>query len=510
MLVRDFLEITAARLPEKTAVVCAGRRWTYREIDTMADRLAQELIERGVSRGDRVVIFLNNCIEAVISIFGVLKAGAVFVVVNRATKANKLAFILRDCRGTMLIADDKASVGAIIETTKEEDSWFRGFIVCGTAERFFSERWPAIVWQDLMNRGEAVRPPRANIDLDLSCLIYTSGTTGEPKGVMCDHSNVVFVSGSIIEYLRNCEDDIVLNVLPLSHGYGLYQLLTMFRLGGTLVLENSFAFPATILKDMEQEQVTGLPGVPTLFAMFLQFDLLGFDLSALRYLTNAAAALPPPHALELHRRFPNARLYKMYGLTETIRALYLPPEWVELKPESVGFAIPGTEVWLEDEGRRLGPGEVGELVVRGRHVTRGYWNATELSAQRFRQGGIPGERLCYTDDLFRMDEEGFFYFVGRKDDMIKSRGEKVAPREVESALHELAGVVEAAVVGVPDPLLGQVIKAFIVRKSNELSEREVLAHCRARLEDVMVPRLVEFRESLPKSPSGKVLKRELV
>jgi len=276
------------------------------------------------------------------------------------------------------------------------------------------------------------------------------------------------------------------------------------------VLENSFAFPATILKVMERERVTGLPGVPTIFAMLLQFDSFEFDLSPLRYLTNAAAALPSSHVLELHHRFPNTLLYAMYGLTETVRALYLPPEWVERKPESVGIAIPGTEVWVEDEGRRLGPGQVGELVVRGRHVMRGYWKAAELSTQRFRPGGIPGERLCYTDDLFRMDEDGFFYFVSRKDDIIKSRGEKVAPKEVESVLHELAGVVEAVVVGVPDPLLGQVIKAFIVRNSSELSEREVLAHCRAHLEDVMVPKWVEFRESLPKSPSGKVLKRELI
>ena len=510
MQVRDFLESTAVRLPEKTAVVCNGRRWTYREIDTMADCLAQEMIELGVSRGDRVVIYLNNCIETVVSIFGVLKAGGVFVVVNRATKPDKLAYIVKDCRAAMVIADAKALLVPVIETAQDALSWFRGFIICGAVEGFSFGRAPALVWQELMNRGETVRPPASGIDLDLACLIYTSGTTGEPKGVMSDHSNAVFVSDAIITYLKNSEDDIVLNVLPLSHGYGLYQLLTMFRLGGTLVLENSFAFPAAILKLMEQERVTGLPGVPTLFAMLLQVNSLGFDLSALRYLTNAAAGLPPSHVLELHHRFPDASLYAMYGLTEVIRALYLPPEWIEQKPGSVGIAIPGTEVWLEDAGRRLGPGEIGELVVRGRHVMRGYWNAAELSARRFRQAALPGERLCYTDDLFRMDEDGFFYFVGRKDDIIKSRGEKVAPIEVESVLHELAGVMEAAVIGVPDPLLGQVVKAFIVRNSSELCERQVLAHCRLRLEDVMVPKLIEFRESLPKSPTGKVLKRELL
>jgi acyl-CoA synthetase (AMP-forming)/AMP-acid ligase II len=240
-------------------------------------------------------------------------------------------------------------------------------------------------------------------------------------------------------------------------------------------------------------------------------DLAPYDLRSLRYITNTAAALPPSHIAELRKKFPGVTLYSMYGLTETKRTLYLPPEWLDRKPGSVGIAIPGTEVWIEDEqGRRLGPGEVGELVVRGRHVMRGYWEAPEATAARFRPGPIPGERLCYTGDLFRMDEDGFLYFVGRKDDIIKSRGEKVAPKEVENVLHALEGVVEAAVVGVPDPVLGQAIKAVIVRSRPDLTETRVLAHCRAHLEDFMLPKWVEFRDALPKSPSGKVRKEELV
>jgi len=353
--------------------------------------------------------------------------------------------------------------------------------------------------------------PPQNTELDLACLIYTSGITGEPKGVMCDHSNVVFASGSIIEYLQNVPDDIVLNVLPLAFDYGLYQLLMTFRFGGTLVLENSFAFPATILKLIEQERVTGLPGVPTIFAMLLQMDLSPYDLSSLRYITNTAAALPPSHILELRRKFPKVTIFSMYGLTETNRTLYLPPEWLARKPGSVGIAIPGTEVWLEDEsGRRLGPGEVGELVVRGRHVMRGYWESPEATAARYRPGPVAGERLCYTGDLFSMDEDGCMYFVGRKDDIIKSRGEKVAPKEIEILLHALPGVVEAAVVGVPDPVLGQAIKAVVVRSDPKLTAMDVLAHCRANLEDFMVPKTVEFRDILPRSPAGKVNKEKLV
>jgi long-chain acyl-CoA synthetase len=511
MFVREILEATADRLPHKTAVVSDGQRWTYADIDRMADNLAYALVNNGVKRGDRVVIYFKNCIETVVSIFGVLKAGAVFVVVNRSTKAEKLAYILQNCRATSLIADDKTPVEAVFGQDNTNGNWLKALIICGEIQAYkFNNVCPVLSWGDVINQQIKVeRPPINNIDLDLACIIYTSGTTGEAKGVMCDHSSVVFVSGAIIEYLENSENDIVLNVLPLSFGYGLYQLLTVFCVGGTLILENSFAFPAAILKLIEQEKVTGMPGVPTFYAMLLQFDFSKVNFSSLRYLTNAASGLPPSHLLELQHRLPNTKIFAMYGLTETVRALYLPPEFVSKKPESVGVAIPGTEVWVEHEGIRLGPGEVGELVVRGRHVMRGYWEAPELSAVRFRPGTLPGERLCYTGDLFKMDEDGFFYFVSRQDDIIKSRGEKVAPREVESVLHKLSGVVEAVVIGVPDALLGQAIKAFVIKDDKPLTEREVLAYCRLHLEDYMVPKIVEIVETLPKSPSGKVLRGEL-
>jgi acyl-coenzyme A synthetase/AMP-(fatty) acid ligase len=200
----------------------------------------------------------------------------------------------------------------------------------------------------------------------------------------------------------------------------------------------------------------------------------------------------------------------MYGLTETKRTLYLPPAQLDRRPGSVGIAIPGTEVWLEDEnGKRLPNGEMGELVVRGRHVMRGYWEAPEATAARYRPGPFPGERLCYTGDLFRTDEEGYLYFVSRKDDIIKSRGEKVAPKEVEVVLYGIKGVIEAAVVGVPDPIMGQVPKAFVVVDGVELTEAQVLAHCRQHLEDFMMPKYVEFRKELPKTSSGKIKKTDL-
>jgi long-chain acyl-CoA synthetase len=490
VLVEDFLSESARRRPSKMALVCAGQRCTYAELESHSNRLAQALAARGVRRGDRVVIQLPNSPEAAVAIFATLKVGAVFVPINAGAKPDKVNYVLNHCRATAMVADSA-------EEEAPQTPWLKAVI-------------RRVELGAILAQHTDQRPDPVNTEQDLACLIYTSGSTGRPRGVMCEHRNMIFASGSIIQYLENRETDIVLNALPLSFDYGLYQLLMTFRFGGTLVLEDSFAFPAAIVRLIARERVTGLPGVPTFFSLLLGMNLDACDLSSLRYLTNTAAALPPSHVLALKRKFPLARLYSMYGLTETKRTLYLPPLELERRPASVGIPIPGTEAWIEDEhGRRLGPGETGELVVRGPHVMRGYWDDRGATARRFRPGPSPGERLCYTGDLFRQDAEGFFYFVSRTDDIIKTRGEKVAPREVENVLCLLPGVVEAAVVGMPDPVLGQAVKAFVTCRDGELTLRAVLAHCRAHLEGFMVPKEIEFCEVLPKNPSGKIDKLKL-
>ncbi len=511
MLVQDFLQHSAAKAPRKTALICSGKRWTYGQLENIANRLARLLQEQGVSRGDRVAIHLNNSAALVASIFGVLKAGGVFVPVNRATKIEKLAFILNNCAAVALITDVRAINQGLSERLLPAVDSLRSLVVCKsdeTAPKSHETRWHGFD----VNAGDApiASPAVMNIDVDLACLIYTSGSTGEPKGVMCDHSNVVFVTESIVRYLRNTETDTVLNVLPLSFSYGLYQLLATFYTSATLVLEESFAFPAEVLQTMARERVTGFAGVPTIYSVILGMDLAVFDLQNLRYLTTAAAGLPIEHVKRLRRTFPNTDLYLMHGLTEVARTMYLPPDQVDARPGSSGIAIPGTELWLEDErGRRLGPGEVGELVVRGRHVMRGYWGDPQRTVERFRPGLLPGERVCHSGDLFRKDTDGYFYFVSRKDDIIKCRGEKVAPREVENVLYRIPGVQDAAVIGVPDPVLGQAVKAFIVAANASVTEASVLAHCKAHLEEALVPRQVEFRRELPKTENGKIRKLDL-
>jgi long-chain acyl-CoA synthetase len=379
-LVQSFLEESAAQAPDKIALVCGEQRLSYAEIETMANRLAQALLANGIKRGDRVLLYLPNSVELVVAIFATLKASAVFVPVNHSTKADKLRFMAQDCRATGLITGQRQGQTAV--SLQQSVSSLQTIVVVG-------ENVPdgCLSFADSQVRYGEERPSCHAIDQDLACLIYTSGSTGEPKGVMSAHSNVVFAASSIISYLQNRPDDIVLNVLPLSFDYGLYQLLMSFKFGGTLILERSFAYPAQILKRLVAEKVTGLPLVPTIAAILLQLDLSPYDFSSLRYLTNTAAALSPSHIIALQEKFPQATLYSMYGLTETKRTLYLPPEQLAQRPGSVGIPIPGTEAWLEDEaGRRLGPGEIGELVIRGSHVMRGYWERPEASAARFRPG----------------------------------------------------------------------------------------------------------------------------
>jgi acyl-CoA synthetase (AMP-forming)/AMP-acid ligase II len=347
----------------------------------------------------------------------------------------------------------------------------------------------------------------AVIDLDLAAIIYTSGSTGDPKGVTMSHRNMVSASTSITTYLENVEDDIILNTLPFSFDYGLYQLIMSMQMGATLVLEKTFGFPYQIIEHTKKYQVTGLPCVPTIFALLLQLESLEDEnLDCVRYISNTAAALPPNYIPRLQKIFPRARIYSMYGLTECKRVSYLPPDRVTDKPDSVGIAMPNTEVWVVDEqGNELPRGKVGELVVRGGSVMRGYWRDPEATTERLKPGRYPWETVLYTGDLFRMDNEGFLYFVARKDDIIKCRGERVHPKEIETVLYSMDEILNARVIGVPHEIYGQAIKAEIIpREGARLDERKVRAYCRKHLEDLMVPQFIEFVKELPVSTSGKI------
>jgi len=514
-LVQHFLEHSTARVPDKVALICDDRRLTYGDINTSADRLAAVLIRMGVKRQDRVAIFLDNSAESVISLFGILKAGAIFIMLSPTMKSKKLNTILNDSGATVLIT--QTSKTAIVTEAIKNTPALDHICWVGKAGRIPRKSFSHVKcheWEDIFSRPyERLSNPKMSvIDLDVATLIYTSGSTGVPKGVVSAHYNVVAAARSIIHYLENKEDDIILNVLPLSFDYGLYQVLMAFFFGGTVVLEKSFAYPYKIIERLVQEKVTGFPMVPTMVAILLQMkDLGGFDFSALRYITNTAAALPVEHIKKMQRLLPHVRLYSMYGLTECKRVSYLPPDQLDQRPGSVGIPIPNAEVWVVDnEGREVEPEQVGELVVRGLNVMQGYWNDSEETARVFRPGRYPGETLLYTGDLFKKDEGGYLYFIARKDDLIKTKGERVSPKEIESVLYEIEGVAEAAVTGIPDEILGQAIRAFIVKNNNsDVTEKQVMTYCMQHLEPFMIPKTIEFREMFPRLGSGKIDKKEL-
>jgi long-chain acyl-CoA synthetase len=508
-LIQDILTKNVAERPDKVALIHENQRLTYAQIDAMSNRLAHALRQHGVQDGDRVVLYLLNSVELVISLFAVLKANAVFSVIDYANTVETLQYIAADCEA------------AVVVTNKHQAKMARQLI----------DQIPALQFAVLVGQAaadtsdtalsfEAVQasyPPdsleQRLIDRDMAFLLYTSGSTGKSKGVMVTHRSALTTTDNGVEHFGLRADDIHTSPLPVSSSPGVNQILQIFRVGATLILERSFAYPAVTLKRMAAEGATGLACVPTILAVLLQLDLDRYDLSRLRYVTSVGAALAPSLIEQLRMKLPQTALYSFYGLAEAAYALGLAPDQVEVRPTSVGKPFPGTQAFIVDEqGQPLGPNEIGELVVRGSHVRSGYWNDPALTALRFRPGPLPGEWVCYTGDIFRRDEAGYYYFVGRVDEIIKSGAKKIAPIEVENVLYNLPGVFEAAAVGVPDPVLGQVIKAFVVptpQLRDSLTVDEILKHCRQHLEAYKVPRAIELRDSLPKTPSGKIKKTGL-
>lgn len=507
----EYLSFNAERFPEKEALIFDDNRINYQTLNALASSFASSLQNKGLVKYQRVVVFLDNCPEIVIAMFGILKAGGVFIILNSSIKHQKLAYILNDSGSQFIIAstnrENIVEEAANIVKKELQVIWVEKEKIPET------DYCISYSWKEFIKDGNKVAHqfPRM-IGLDIAGLIYTSGSTGDPKGVISTHQNILNAARSIIQYLKNHENDIILNALPLSFDYGLYQVIMAMIFGGTVVLTQNFIFISDILQLIGKEKITGFPIVPMMLAMILNStDLKKYDLSSLRYMTNTGAALPVEHIKKVRSLLPHVEIFSMFGLTECKRISYLEPDEIDQRPGSVGKAMPNCEVYLLDEKEHpVKPGEPGELVVRGPNVMKGYWNAPELTDKLYRKALGFDEKLLFTGDYFRMDDEGYLYFLGRKDDMIKSRGERLSAKEIENIIYQLEGIAECAVIGIPDEVIGQKIKAVIVRKENAIiSSDEIIEYCKKNLEPYAVPEIIQFQESIPKTAHGKTDKLKM-
>lgn len=507
----EALIFSARKYPSKTAIIVKTQEYSYSSLKSASEKLAGYLVRSGIKKGDRVAIYMNNSWQSIVSIYGITLAGAAFLVINPQTKADKLHYILKDSGAKILFSE--SILNNELSQALEGSSDIQEVIITGNISKV--TRFPAIKFTDFEEILSADIPPAIlpkTIPNDLAALIYTSGSTGFPKGVMMTHQSMVFTSWSLIEYLRLSDEDRIILLLPLAFDYGLYQLLMAVTLGGSLIAEQSFTFQTSVYKQIDKFKPTVFPGVPTIYAMMIATNKkTGLSFDCIRKVTNTAAALPVEFIPDLKKIFPQALIFKMYGLTECKRVCYLEPELIDIKAGSVGKAIPGTEVFLlSPEGKPVPPGEKGILHIRGPHVMLGYWHKEELSNEMLKKGELPWERILCSNDWFRMDEDGFLYFLGRTDDIIKTRGEKVSPAEVENIIYKIPGIKEVAVIGIPDEIMGEAIIAYVTIHGNlQLSEKDVLRECMAGLELFMVPKRIIFINDMPKSSNSKIDKKEL-
>jgi len=518
-LVPHLLRASSLRFPEKEALVHGEERLTYSQVSQQVTSLAWGLCRAGLRRGERVGIYLDPSIAQVVSIFGVSQAGGVFVPINAVLFPEQVAHIGRDC-GIATLITTSSKLTTLLPVLGDLHS-LRFLIVLSDGEAT-PVPLPAYDFDALTHaQAEHVSQDRG-IGKDLAAILYTSGSTGKPKGVMLSHDNVMAGATIVSSYLEITSADRILAVLPFSFDAGLNQLTTAFQQGGTLVLIN-FVFARQIVEMLAKEQITGLAGVPTLWSLLAQPNstLQKNGPPALRYLTNTGGAMPQSVLRSLRAALPNTRIFLMYGLTEAFRSTYLPPEELDRRPTSMGKAIPDTEILVLNERNELcEPGEVGELVHRGPTVSMGYWGNPEATDSVLKANPLlppelgDFEKVCYSGDLVKTDEDGFLYYVGRRDTMIKSSGFRISPTEVEEVVFQSGKVRHAAAVGVPDELLGQAVKVFVVPINGEPLDRDaLLAFCEDKLPRYMVPKFIEVLDELPKTSSGKVdyvsLRREV-
>lgn len=509
----EFFDATAGRFPTRVALGHRDRDYSYAEVQERSVQLAAALSTSGIRRGDRVATYVQKCPEVILTALACSRLGAILVPVNPLLKSRQLIHVLADSGARMMLSASmaRANVEELLRACPE----LRTIVDCEVPGAGASAS-VTLPFNELLLRGGTL-PPSTAIDRDPAAILYTSGSTGRPKGVVVSHRNLVSGAHSVSTYLKNTPEDRLLAVLPLSFDYGFSQVSTAFAVGACAVLSN-FSTATALIQEIGARGITGLAGVPTMWAHLATSEWPSNAVASLRYITNSGGALAPAVIRKLQARLPKTSIYCMYGLTEAFRSTYLDPEQLPARMGSIGKAIPNQEVLvLRPDGSRCDPGEPGELVHRGSLVTLGYWNDAELTHQRFRplpafNAGLMEEIAVWSGDLVRTDEEGYLYFIGRKDDLIKTSGHRVSPSEIEEVALEVPGVVEAVAVGVPDDVLGQAIALAVVAegRSFEALAEAVRQHVRMQLPSYMVPAHIHCVTSVPRSPNGKVDRNSLL
>ena len=521
-LLHQLIFASAARVPARPALTYGKQTLDYAGLRDQVAGFASGLMQLGVARQERIGIYLEKRVETVVASFGAAAAGAVFVPVNPLLKPDQVGYILRDCSVRVLVTSlqrlpllaetlaqchDLRYVVVVNEGADEGDA----AVILRGIER--------LGWDALMSA-----PPAAGhrvIDTDMVSILYTSGSTGRPKGVVLSHRNMVAGAKSVASYLENNEEDTLLAALPLSFDAGFSQLTTAFSVGARAVLIN-YLMPRDVLNAVVKEKVTGLTAVPPLWIQLSQLKWPESVTDHLRYFANTGGRMPLETLKTLRADLPRSKPYLMYGLTEAFRSTYLPPEEVDRRPDSIGKAIPNAEILvLREDGSPCAPNEPGELVHRGALVGMGYWNDAEKTAERYKPlpvgvggreaGLVLTEMAVFSGDNVRMDEEGFLYFIGRRDEMMKTSGYRISPTEIEEVLYGTQLVGEVAAFGVPHPTLGHGIVVIATpRPGEELTAEALQAACRRSLPIYMLPAKIDIRSGpLPRNPNGKIDRKML-
>jgi acyl-CoA ligase (AMP-forming) (exosortase A-associated) len=514
-LLSDLIRASALATPKSPAIQHGELTLDYQSLENLVERTAAGFIRAGLGRGERVAVYLPKQVEFVAAVFGAVRAGGVFVPVNPVLKHAQVGHILRDCNVRILVTSCARLQTLAAEFARCPD--LRCVVLIDTVPGTPDPELPDlefVSWERLQE-DDGVGFHRA-IDTDMAGILYTSGSTGLPKGVVLSHRNMVAGARSVAGYLENHRNDRILAVLPFSFDAGFSQLTTAFVAGACTVMLD-YLLPKDVVASLQRERITGMTGVPPLWVQLTQRDWPESITMHLRYIANTGGAMPRATLARLRQMLPETKTYLMYGLTEAFRSTYLPPEELDRRPGSMGKAIPNAEVMVvRENGKLCAPDEPGELVHRGALVAMGYWNDPERTAQRFKPApgqatGIPiPEIAVWSGDTVKMDADGYLYFVGRRDDMIKTSGYRVSAAEIEEVLYSSGAVAEAAVVGVPHPALGQaVVVVGVARQGADQASDAVIQACTRNLPAFMVPQHVDWRDSLPRNPNGKIDRKQL-